>query len=163
MSIELDVIKANHFSIEIKINKMTSEQNFWENNDIGVLIMRVSLGVLILFHGWHKVVHGIDMPMARMESWGFPGFLMYFAYISEVLAPLLLIAGIFCRLSTLAIFLTMTTVMYIELKTGIGLDRFGAPTIEGQLFYWFFSAALFFTGSGRYCLIDNSNKHWLLK
>jgi len=142
---------------------MADRHSFWEDNDLGVLVMRVTLAILILFHGWYKVVNGIDMPMARMESWGIPGFLMYFAYISEVLAPLLIIAGLFCRLSTLAIFVTMLVVLYIDIKTGIGFDIHGAPTNETQLFYLLVSAALFFTGPGRYCIAKNDHKHWLLK
>lgn len=138
-------------------------KNFLENQDMGVLIMRVTLAALIFFHGWHKVVNGIDMPSARLESWGIPGFLMYFAYISEVLAPLLILAGTFCRLSTITIFVTMLIVLYLDIKTGIGFDIHGAPTNETQLFYLLFSAALIFTGPGRYRVTNTGQKHWLLE
>ncbi|MBT5330459.1 MAG: DoxX family protein [Porticoccaceae bacterium] len=136
--------------------------SFWTNTDTGILIIRVTFAVLILFHGWHKIVHGIDMPMARMESWGFPGFLMYFAYISEVVAPLLILLGLFSRLSALSIFVTMTVVIYIEFRTGLSLDQFGAPNIEGQLFYWLISVGLFFTGAGGHRIANIGSRHWLL-
>lgn len=142
---------------------MRLNQAFWEDTDKGVLIMRITLGVLILFHGWHKVVYGIEMPMTRLESFGIPGFFMYFAYISEVLAPALIVLGILTRLSAFTIFVTMTIVMYMELKVGIGFDQFGAPTSETQLFYWLFSAALMFTGAGRFVVPSPlTKKHWLL-
>jgi putative oxidoreductase len=140
---------------------MNPDKNFWCDVDKGLLILRLTLGVLIFFHGWFKIFHGIDMPMSRMESWGIPGFLMYFAYVSEVLAPILIVLGVFFRLSTLTIFITMTVVFYIELKTGITFDQFGALNIEKQLFYWFMSAGLFFTGPGNY-RIKLKTKHWLL-
>ena len=142
---------------------MTNQNNFWTDTDKGLLLLRVMFGGLILFHGWHKVMYGIDMPMARMESWGIPGFLMYFAYISEVVAPVLIIIGLFTRLSNLSLFITMTVVMYIELRTGVGLNQFGAPTIEIQIVYWLTSAGLFFTGPGRLRIATGVPKHWLLE
>ena len=140
---------------------MSLNKSFWTDNDKALLIFRVSFAVLILFHGWHKVLHGVDMPMARMESWGLPGFLIYFAYISEVLAPLLIAAGLLVRASALSIFLTMTVVMYIELRTGVSLNQFGALNLEPQLMYWLFSAGLIFSGPGRYTLPNPFSKHWL--
>lgn len=142
---------------------MHTKSSFWTNTDIGLLIIRLAFAVLILFHGWYKIRYGIDMPMARMASWGIPGFLMYFAYISEVVAPLLIIAGVFSRLSALTIFGTMIFVMYIEIRTGLSLDQFGAPNIEKQIFYFFTSAGLFFTGPGQYRIKNTGSKNCLLE
>lgn len=142
---------------------MKMDKSFWTDNDNGLLVIRLAFAVLILFHGWYKVRYGIDMPMARMESWGIPGFLMYFAYISEVVAPLLIIAGVFSRLSLLTIFGTMVFIMYIEIRTGLSLDQFGAPNIEKQIFYFFTSAGLFFTGPGRHRVKNTGSKNWLLE
>lgn len=140
---------------------MASEKNAWTDADKGLLLIRVMFGVLILFHGWHKVVHGIDTPMARMASHGLPGFLMYFAYVSEFVAPILIVLGLFTRLSALTLFVTMTVVVYIEVRTGVSLTPQGAVSIETQLIYWFISAALFFTGPGRYKVSAGSNSNWL--
>lgn len=142
---------------------MKLDKSFWTDNDTGLLIMRLTLAILFLFHGWYKIRFGIDMPMARMESWGIPGFLMYFAYISEVVAPLLLIAGVFSRLSLLTIFGTMVFVLYIEFRTGLSLDQFGAPNIEKQIFYFFTSVGLFFTGPGRHRVKNTGSNNWLLE
>ena len=140
---------------------MSIEKNIWTDGDKGLLLLRVMFGVLILFHGWYKVVHGIDTPMARMASHGLPGFPMYFAYVSEVVAPLLIMLGLFTRLSALTLFVTMTVVVYIEVRTGVSLTPQGAISIETQLIYWFISAALFFTGPGRYKVSAGSNSNWL--
>ena len=141
---------------------MPLKSSFWTSTDTGLLIIRVSFSVLILFHGWYKIRYGIDMPMGRMESWGIPGFLMYFAYVSEVVAPLLIIAGIFHRLSILTIVGTMIVIMYIEIKTGLSFDQFGALNIEKQLFYLFTSIGLFFTGPGEHRVPMARPKNWLL-
>lgn len=142
---------------------MTSEKNVWTDSDKGLFLLRVMFGVLILFHGWYKVVYGIDIPMARMASHGLPSFLMYFAYVSEVVAPILIILGLLSRLSALTLFLTMTVVVYIEVRSGVSLTPQGAISIETQLIYWFVSAALFFTGPGRYKVPGGSNSNWLLE
>lgn len=142
---------------------MKMDKSFWADNDSGLLIIRLTFAVLMLFHGWNKIQYGIDMPMARMESWGIPGFLMYFAYISEVVAPLLIIAGVFSRLSALTIFGTMVFVMYIEIRTGLSLDQFGAPNTEKQIFYLFTSAGLFFTGPGRHRVKNTGSNNWLME
>ena len=39
---------------------MTNKSNFWTDTDIGLLIIRVSLGAIIFFHGFHKLMHGIN-------------------------------------------------------------------------------------------------------
>ena len=140
-----------------------TDNNFWHDPDKGLLILRIMFGVMILFHGWHKVRYGIDMPMARMASHGIPGFLMYFAYLSEVVAPVLIMLGLFTRLSALSLFATMTVVMYIEIRTGISFNQFGAVNIEVQILYWLTSAALFFTGPGRFRVSQSVPAHWLLK
>jgi putative oxidoreductase len=142
---------------------MNSEKIFWSDGDKGLLLLRVMFGFLILFHGWHKVVHGIDMPMARMASHGLPGFLIYFAYLSEVVAPILIVLGLFTRLSALALFVTMTVVVYIEVRTGVSLTPQGAISIEIQLIYWFVSAGLFFTGPGRYKVSASSKSNWFFE
>jgi putative oxidoreductase len=92
---------------------------------------------------------------------GLPGQLMYFAYISEVLAPVLILLGIYTRISILAVIVTMLTVFYV-LPFPVGLDEHGALTIESQIFFTLVPLALFFTGPGRYRLMQNKSGNWLL-
>jgi uncharacterized membrane protein YphA (DoxX/SURF4 family) len=116
---------------------MTTKRSFWTDSDIGLLIIRITLGVTIFFHGWHKVLHGIEDQKGLIEAIGIPGFFMYFGYISEVLAPVLIILGIFTRLSAIAIIIT-------------------------QLFYLFIPIALLFTGPGRFTVFKSKSDNWLL-
>jgi len=73
---------------------MTNKENFWTNSDVGLLIVRIALGGIILFHGVNKIVHGIGDQWAILESHGIPGVFIYFVYVSEVLAPALVVLGI---------------------------------------------------------------------
>ena len=38
---------------------MEIKTNFLRNNDLGLLLLRVSVGGLMLFHGVHKLIYGV--------------------------------------------------------------------------------------------------------
>lgn len=46
------------------------------NADIGKLILRLTIGGLMLFHGWAKVVNGIGGIKAMVAKAGFLNFLL---------------------------------------------------------------------------------------
>jgi len=140
---------------------MTNKENFWTNSDVGLLIVRIALGGIIFFHGFNKIIHGIGDQWAILESNGIPGVFIYFVYVSEVLAPVLVVLGILTRISNLTIIVTMIVVFY-ALPYPIGLDEHGAMNIESQLYFLLLSVALFFTGPGRYVLKKNNSGNWLL-
>ena len=137
------------------------KNNFWTNTDIGLLIMRLALGGIIFFHGFHKISHGVANQFQLLASNGIPGPFIYFVYLSEVVAPVLIVLGILTRISNLAIVATMIVVFYV-LPFPIGLDQHGAMNIESQLYFLLLPIALFFTGPGRYRLWKNDGGHWLL-
>ena len=140
---------------------MNNKDNFWTNSDIGLLIVRIALGGIIFFHGFHKLMHGTDDQFGILASNGIPGQFIYFVYVSEVLAPVLIVLGILTRLSNLTIIVTMIVIFY-ALPFPIGLDEHGAMNIESQLYFLLLSVALFFTGPGRYVLKKNNSGNWLL-
>src|SRR5690606_18181180 len=68
-------------------------------DDLAKLLLRLVLGVLILFHGWAKLRHGIGGIEAMLAVRGLPSFLAWGVYLGEVVAPLLLILGVYTRLA----------------------------------------------------------------
>ncbi len=50
-------------------------------DDLGKLVLRVSLGVLILLHGLFKLQNGIDGIIGMLASHGLPALLAYGVYI----------------------------------------------------------------------------------
>lgn len=140
---------------------MNNNNNFWTNSDVGVLIVRIALGGIIFFHGFHKITHGVADQFQLLSSHGIPGLFIYTVYISEVLAPVLIILGILTRISSLSIIVTMIVVFFV-LPFPIGLDEHGAMNIESQLYFLLLPIALFFTGPGRYRLWKNDGGNWLL-
>lgn len=69
-----------------------------------VLILRVSLGVLFLAHALQKLlVYTLPGTAAFFDSVGFPGFLAYPVFTVELIAGLLLIAGLYTRWAALSL------------------------------------------------------------
>ncbi|RZJ50711.1 MAG: DoxX family protein, partial [Flavobacterium sp.] len=58
-----------------------------KNTDLGLLVLRISIGGLMLFHGVSKILHGISFLTENMGAVG------YAVYIGEVLAPLAILLG----------------------------------------------------------------------
>ena len=135
---------------------------FWTDSNNGVLVLRLALGITFFLHGWHKVTHGIENQIGVLVANGIPGFFMYFVYVSEVLAPILIVLGLFTRLSALSVILTMLVVFYVLPGPFFALTSFGSWNKELQLLFLAIGVALFFMGTGRYRVYDTGSRHWLL-
>ena len=138
------------------------QKSFWTDADNGILVLRLVLGGTFFLHGWSKVLHGIENQMSMLVANGIPGFFIYFVYISEVLAPILLVLGLFTRLSAISVIVTMLTVFYVLPGPFFALTSVGAWNKEIQLLFLALGVALFFMGAGRYRVYDTSSRHWLL-
>jgi putative oxidoreductase len=141
---------------------MENKNNFWADPDVGALVLRVTLGVLLFLHGWHKVLAGIDNQTQMLVNKGISGFFMYFVFVSEVLAPLLILLGVFTRLSAMSIILTLIVILYVMPIPIMALNEHGAWVVELQLFYLLVPVAMFFIGPGRFRVWRGKSGHWLL-
>lgn len=141
----------------LKLKSNQKPFNIMKNNDLGLLIIRLSLGVLMLLHGIAKITHGIDFLGGMFKDLGLPSFLAYTVYIGEVVAPLLIIAGYRTRLAALAFAFTMIVAVGMAHASDIfKLSDTGGWSLELQGLYFFGGLALFFTGSGKYAASTNS-------
>jgi len=123
-------------------------------NDIGKLILRLTVAVLMAFHGVSKLRHGVAWMAGPLQAHHFPAWLAYGVYVAEVVVPILLIAGIFTRPAALFIVFEMIMAMFLVLgPKAFELDRqTGALRSELQLFYLFGALAIALLGSGLYAL-----------
>lgn len=124
------------------------------NENTGKLILRVTIGVLILFHGIAKLRNGIDPIGGLLEASGLPVFFKYGAYIGEVLAPLLLIAGYYARIGAWLIAVNMLFAIGLVFWGQVfAIDaQTGALAIETEYLYMFSAIALALIGPGRYSI-----------
>ncbi|HWV62659.1 MAG TPA: DoxX family protein, partial [Oxalicibacterium sp.] len=72
-------------------------------DDLGKLLLRVVLGVLILLHGISKIMAGPAFVISTATQAGLPAAIGYLVYLGEVVAPILLIVGLWSRLAALII------------------------------------------------------------
>ncbi len=123
------------------------------NHNIGLLILRLTLGLLLLLHGIAKLIHGIDPIKGMVASTGLPAFLGYSVYIGEVIFPLLLIVGYRTRLAAIGFALNMVAAIHLAHAADVSqLNSGGGWGIELQALYLFGALALVFTGGGKYAI-----------
>ena len=126
-----------------------------QSDDTGKLILRLMLGVLMLLHGIAKATNpeGLAGISGMLVKHGLPGFIAYGAYIGEILAPLMLILGIFTRIGALIIVVNMLFAIGLAHTNDIFmLGKQGGWAIELQGFYLFSGIALYFLGSGKFAV-----------
>ncbi len=120
------------------------------DSDIGKLILRLTVAILMLFHGYAKIIHGVGFIESMLVEKNLPEFLAYAVYIGEVLAPIFLIFGYMTRLSAFTILCTMLMATYLVHQNDIfALTKFGAPVLETIYFYIFSCIAILFLGAGK--------------
>ena len=61
-----------------------------QRDDIGKLLLRVTLAVIVLFLGIFKLTHGVAWIQGPLAALGLPGFLAKGTYVAEVVAPRLI-------------------------------------------------------------------------
>ena len=122
--------------------------------DLGLLVLRVGLAVIVLFHGVYKLSHGVDWMHGPLGAHGLPFFLAYGTYVAEVVAPVLLLVGAATRVSGLIIAFDLLGAIYLaraDAVTKIGGGGGWAIEIEAAIF--FMGLAVACTGPGAYRLV----------
>jgi len=123
-------------------------------DDIGKLILRLGVAVLLAFHGFSKLKNGIGWMAGPLKSHHLPMFVGYGVYVAEVVAPILLILGILTRPAASAIVFDLCMALYlvVQAKAFELQPQGGALGAEVQFLYIFSALAIAFLGSGRFAL-----------
>ncbi len=107
-------------------------------NNNALRFLSFGLGVLLLFHGMDKVMHGVDYIEKMLVALKVPysHYVQYGVYIGEVVAPILLIFGKYIRISGAIIAFNMLVAIYLVNKDTIfTLGEHGAWSIELPMLY----------------------------
>ncbi len=87
----------------------------FQNKDLGLLILRLSVGLLMLPHGIHKLMNpgAIDYIKTLLEAKALPAFISYGVFIGEIIAPILIVVGLRIRVSALILAATAVTILFL--------------------------------------------------
>lgn len=119
--------------------------------DLGKLILRLTLGILMLFHGVAKMTSGVAGIKGMLAGIGLPEFFAYGVFIGEVIAPLMLIIGYYSRVGAALIVGNMlVAIVLVHMNEVFALSGTGGWALELQGFFLFTAVALIFTGPGKY-------------
>ena len=124
---------------------------------LGKLILRVTLGVLMLFHGLPKIGNDGTMQFIKGKlaelNMNIPPEVAYGVYLGEVVAPVLLIIGLFARFGGLLVAGNMVfAIALVHMGELMMRTETGGWALELQAFYLFCGLAVLFLGSGRFAV-----------
>jgi putative oxidoreductase len=122
-------------------------------DDAGKLILRLTLGMLLLMHGLHKLMNGIDGINAVVIANGWPQWIAYGVLVGEVLAPALIILGVITRAAALVVAVNMLVAIYLAHGHQLlQLTKTGGWILELQAMFLFVAIVIAFLGAGHYSL-----------
>jgi len=120
--------------------------------ELGKLVLRLSVGILMLFHGYAKIANpgSLEWIGGTLTAYHLPGILAYGVYVGEVLAPLMIIIGYRTRLGGLLIAVNMLFALGLA-HSGelLSLSEHGAWAVELQGFYLMGGIVIALIGGGQ--------------
>ena len=130
-----------------------------KSDDLGKLILRLALGILILLHGIAKLNNGVGGIAGMLTSHGLPGSIAYLALVGEIVGPALIILGLFTRLGAVIIAVNMLFAIGLAHMGQLGsMTQTGGWALELQGMFLFTAIALAFMGAGRFSIGGTSGR-----
>ena len=136
-----------------------ASRNRSSTEDAGKLVLRLTVGLLILFHGVAKITGGIDFVTGALAKVGVPEGVAYLVYIGEVVAPLFVILGAWTRPAALVIAINMVVaVLLAGMSHLFALAKTGGYALELEALYLFGAISIALLGAGRYSLAGSRGR-----
>jgi putative oxidoreductase len=130
------------------------------SDDTGKLVLRLALGILILLHGINKLSAGVGGIEGMLTAHGLPGALAYLVYIGEIVAPVLMIVGIYTRPAAWITVINMLVAIWLVHLKDIGnLGKSGGWALELQGLFLFAALAVAFLGAGRFSVAGSGGRY----
>lgn len=116
----------------------------------GVLLLRFTVAILMLFHGVAKFTHGIDPIGGMLSQVGLPAWFALGVFIGEIVAPLLVLIGVWVRWAALVIAINMVVAIWLAHPQDLfALSETGGYRLELQAFYFFCSLSIAWLAGAR--------------
>lgn len=130
------------------------------NDDAGKLILRLAVGIMILLHGVSKLSSGIGGIAGMLTLHGLPAGVAYLVYIGEIVAPVLLIVGVFTRPAALIVAINMLFAFFLAHASQLTtLGKTGGWALELQGMFLFGAIAVALLGAGRFSVGGIAGKY----
>lgn len=119
--------------------------------DLGLLILRIGIGIIFIFHGWPKLTGGVETwtqigsTMSMLGITFAPAFWGFMAAFAEAVGGIFIIFGLLHRLVALMLIFTMIVAVLVHVTAS---DPFGIYSNALKALVVF--VALFITGPGKY-------------
>ena len=122
-------------------------------DDLGKLVLRLTLGILVLLHGIAKLKGGIGFLTPMVTGLGLPPWFSYGVYVGEIVAPVMVILGLFTRIGAFIIFVNMIfAIVLVHRPELLTMTKQGGWALELQGMFLFTALALTFMTPGRYAM-----------
>lgn len=123
--------------------------------DIGLLLLRIAVAVVVLFHGFFKFKHGVAWIGGPLGKLGLPAWLAYGTYMAELVAPVLLIVGVLARWAALVIAFDMFMAIVLVLRPRLLTINQGGGGwgIELEALICLSALAIAIAGAGRFAAL----------
>jgi putative oxidoreductase len=117
----------------------------------GVLLLRFTVAGLMLFHGVAKLTRGLGPIEGLLAKTGLPEWFAFGVLIGEVIAPLLVIAGLWVRWAALLMAVNMIFAIGLaHLGDLFVLTPSGAYRLEAQMFFLLCSLSIAWLADGKF-------------
>ncbi len=142
------------------MNKIISFSSNPINKDLGLVLIRLMLGVLMAFYGYEKLIHFNEM--AASDFWannvsflGMEGATpLALTIFAELFCSVFLILGLFTRFSLIVLAFCMAYIFLVIFPMSIIEKGDNGYHFNDAFVYFIIYLGLFFTGPGKYSL-DN--------
>ena len=121
--------------------------------DVGLLVLRLGLGAMFIFHGAPKMFGGVEtwgklgMAMGTFGINFLPAFWGFLSAVAEFLGGILIILGLFFRPACMLLTINMIVATSMHLNRGDGLGGASHAIEDGIVFL-----SLILIGPGKYSL-----------
>jgi len=128
--------------------------------DTAALLLRLVVGILVGLHGIGKLGSGPGIVLDHVVKAGLPSVLGYLVYVGEIVAPLLLIIGLWTRAAAVVVAINMVVAILL-VHTGqlFLLAKNGGYALELQAMYLCAALVIALLGAGRFS-IGGSASRW---
>jgi putative oxidoreductase len=125
------------------------------NLDLGLLLLRLMIGIVMAFYGYQKLIH-FDQTAEFFKDVHFLGMTgkvpLVLTIFAEFFCSLLLIIGLFSRLSLIPLLICMGYIIVVMDKMEVYKSGDNGVEFQHAFVYFITYLGLFFTGPGKYSI-----------